>query len=101
MTPEDIIAIISLLIVIIVLIQCFRHGFDSGWGLVLKILFFPITLILLVRGFCIKNGSRQNETVEIIGFNYEGNAMYKIETIIPIAPSFFFKDFNERSTQKA
>ena len=64
MTQEDIIAIVSLLVVIIVLIQCFRHGFDSGWGIVLKILFFPITLILLIRRFCVErkkaNRNRRN-----------------------------------------
>ncbi len=40
MIYENIIAFISLVVVVIVLIQCFRHGFDSGWGIALNFLFY-------------------------------------------------------------
>ena len=45
MTQEQLIGLITLAVIIWIVVMCFKHGTNGLWGLLLKILFFPLYII--------------------------------------------------------
>lgn len=51
MTQEQLIGLITLAVIIWIVVMCFKHGFNGAWGLLLKILFFPLYAIYALAKF--------------------------------------------------
>ncbi len=62
MTREQLIGLITLAIIIWIIIMCLKNGTDGLWGLLLKILFFPLYGIYLLAKIHRERKAARRET---------------------------------------